>query len=201
MPTLAHYNYVIIIVWLWTKLTSYFPKIKFKLISSPKEEPLLTKLWPTFFGFDSCQMLTLVHSICAVLIVWLWTKLTSYFPKIKFKLISSPKEEPLLTKLWPNFCGLDSDQMLTLVHSICAVLIVWLWTKLTSYFPKINWKLSSSPKEEPLLTKLWPTFFGLDSSQMPTLVHYIYVVLIVWLWTKLTSYFPKIKWKLSSSRK
>jgi hypothetical protein len=141
---------------------------------------LLTKLWPTFFCLDSCQMPTLVHYIYLVLIVWLWTKLTSYFPKIKFKVISSLKEEPLLTKLWPTFFGLDSCQMPTLVHSIYVALIVLLLTKLKSYFPIIKLKLSSSPKEEPLLTKLWPTFFGLDSCQMPTLVHYIYVIIIVW---------------------
>jgi uncharacterized membrane protein YqaE (UPF0057 family) len=147
----------------------------------------LTKLWPTVFGLDSCQMPTLVHSIYVVLIVWLWTKLTSNFPKIKFKLSSSLKEKLLLTKLWPTFFGLDSCQMPTLVHSIYLVLIVWLWTKLTSYFPKKKFKLSSSLKEKPLLNKLWPTFFGLDSCQIPTLVHSTYVVLIIWLWTKLTS--------------
>jgi hypothetical protein len=80
-------------------LINKFPKIKFTQWTSPKKEPLLTKLWPTFFGLDSCQMPTLVHSIYVVLIVWLWIKLTSYFLKIKFKLSSSPKEKPLLTWL------------------------------------------------------------------------------------------------------
>jgi hypothetical protein len=140
----------------------------------------LTKLWPTFFGLYSCQIPTLVHSIYVVFIVWLWTKLTSYFPKIKFTLRSSPKEEPLLTKLWPTFFGLYSCQISTLFHSIYVVLIVWLWTKLTRYFSKIKFRLSSSSKEKPLLTKIRPTFFGLDSWKMPTLVHSIYVLLILW---------------------
>jgi hypothetical protein len=140
----------------------------------------LTKHWPTFFGLDSCQIPTLVQSIYVVLIVWLWIKLTSCFRKIMFKLISSLKEEPLLTTLWPTFFGLVSCQMTTVVHSIYVVLIVWLWTNLTNYFPIIKLKLSSSPKEEPLLTKLWPTYFGLDSCQMSTLNQSNYVILIVW---------------------
>jgi len=38
--------------------------------------------------------------------------------------------------------------------------------------------------EEPLVTKIYPTFFVLGSSQMPTIVHYINVILILWwLWT------------------
>jgi hypothetical protein len=146
----------------------------------------VTKIISYLFGLDSFQMHTIVHSIYVILVVWwLWTKLPSYLPIIKFNVSSSPKEEPLVTKIISYLFGLDSFQMHTIVHSIYVILIVWwLWTQLTSYLPIIKFNLCSFPKEEPLVTKILSYLFGLDSFQMHTIGHSIYVILIVWwLWT------------------
>jgi uncharacterized membrane protein len=84
-----------------------------------------------------------------------------------------------VTKILSYLFGLDSFQMHTIVNFIYVILVcIMIMDLINNYFHKRKFKLSSSPKEEPLVTKIFSYLFGLDSFQMHTIVNSIYVILI-----------------------